>query len=336
MKMRTMLATALMVFLYSGVSYSQATDQKIVEAAKKEGEIIWYTSMSVDQSQPLMNAFNKKYPAIKPVLVRLGGGALMNRVLTETRAGLFGFDVVGGRGEMIQIFKERGIIAPYISPETKQIDSDLFDKQGFWYVHYVVPWVLGYNTQQVKKEEVPKTYEALLDPKWKGGKISMDTEGYLVLQGLMTALGREKAIDYMKKLAAQDPTLSRGNTERSALASAGQYPLIVAYAHALEREKFKGAPIEWVALEPAVVEIDPQMIGAKSPHPNAARLFMDYILSREGQEMLLEFQRIPVRKDVEPKPARLFRGYQRIVEKPDDYKFFSDNVKLYQDIFKTR
>ena len=164
-----------------------STDPKIVEAAKKEGEIIWFTSMSVDQSQPLMNAFQKKYPAIKPVLMRAGGGAIMNRVLTETRAGMFGFDVVGGRGEMIQIFKERGIIAPYISPETKVIDADLFDKQGYWYVHYVVPWALGYNTQLVKKEEVPKTYEALLDPKWKGGRISMDNEGYLVLQGLITA-----------------------------------------------------------------------------------------------------------------------------------------------------
>ncbi len=326
----------LIVYFVPADSFAQLTDPKIVESAKKEGEIIWYTSMAVDQSKLLMDAFQKKYPAIKPVLVRLGGGAVMNRVLTETRAGLFGYDVVGGRGEMIQIFKERGIITPYISPETKQIDADLFDKQGYWYVHYVVPWALGYNTQQVKKEAVPKSYEALLDPKWKGGKISMDNEGYLVLQGLMTAWGKEKAIDYMKKLAAQDPVISRGNTERVALAGAGQYQLILAYAHALEREKFKGSPIDWVALEPAVVEIDPQMIGSKSPHPNAARLFMDYILSKEGQEMLLEFQRIPVRKDVEPKPARLFRGYERIVERPDDYKYFTDNVKLYQEIFKTR
>lgn len=329
-------AFALFLCLVPAVSFAQATDPKIVEAAKKEGEIIWYTSMSIDQSQPLMAAFNKKFPAIKPILVRLGGGALMNRVLTETRAGLFGFDVVGGRGEMIQIFRERGIITPYISPETKQIDPDLFDKQGYWYVHYVVPWALGYNTSQVKREEVPKTYDALLDPKWRGGKLSLDSEGYLVLQGLMTAWGKEKAIDYMKRLAALDPVLSRGNTERAALATAGQYPLILSYAHVIEREKFKGAPMDWVPLEPAVVEIDPQMIGSKSPHPNAARVFMDWILSKEGQEMLLEFQRIPVRRDVEPKPARLFRGYQRIVEKPDDYKFFSENVKLYQEIFRTR
>jgi iron(III) transport system substrate-binding protein len=329
------VALALLIALTLTAAAFAQTDPKIVEAAKKEGEIVWYTSMTYDQSQVLMQAFQTKY-GIKPALIRLGGGAVMNRVLTETRAGMFAYDVVGGRGEMITIFKERGIITPYLSPETKMIDPDLFDKQGWFYAHYVIPWAIGYNTQRVKKDDAPKTYEALTNPKWKGGKLSMDTEGYMVLQGLMGAWGREKAIDYMKKLAALDPVLSRGNTERVALAGAGQYDLILAYAHTIEREKFKGAPLEWIPLEPAVTEIDPQMIGSKAPHPNAARLFMDYILSKEGQTLLVDFQRIPVRKDVEPKPARLFRGYQRVVERPDDYKYFTDNVKLYEDIFKTR
>src|SRR5258706_10115733 len=100
----------LIAFFLPAVCFSQSTDPKIVEAAKKEGEIVWYTSMTYDQSQVLMQAFQSKYPAIKPVLIRLGGGAVMNRVLTETRAGAFSYDVVGGPGEMISIFKERGII----------------------------------------------------------------------------------------------------------------------------------------------------------------------------------------------------------------------------------
>ncbi len=328
---------ATFFFLLSASSSSQtSTDPKIVEAAKKEGEVVWYTSMALDQSKPVVDQFQKRYPFIKPTLYRAGGGALMNKVLTEGRAGKSFFDVVGGRGEMIQAFKEKNFLASYLSPETKMIDQDLFDKEGYWYTYYVVPNALGYNTRLVKSEEVPKTYEALLDPKWKGRKISMDNEAYLLLQGLITAWGREKAVDYMKKLAAQDPVLSRGNTERVTITGAGEYPLVIAYAHTVEREKFKGASIDWVALEPAVVEIDPLMIGSKAPHPNAARLFLDFLLSKEGQEMLVGFQRIPVRRDVEPKPARLFRGYQRVVERPDDYKYFSDNVKLFQEIFKTR
>ena len=332
----SILFAALFFFLPAASLSQTSTDPKIIEAAKKEGAVMWYTSMAIDQSKVVVDRFQERYPFIKTSFLRLGGGALMNRVLTESRAGKSFFDVVGGRGEMIQAFKERGLLAAYRSPETARIDPDLFDKEGYWYTYYVVPNALGYNTKLVKKDEVPKTYEALLEPKWKGRKISMDNEAYLLLQGLASAWGREKAVDYMRKLAAQDPVLSRGNTERVTMTSAGEYPLIIAYAHTVERDKFKGGPMDWVALEPAVVEIDPLMVGSKAPNPNAARLFLDYLLSKEGQAMLLEFQRIPVRSDVEPKPARLFRGYQRIVERPDDYKYFAENVKLFQEIFKTR
>ena len=96
------------------------------------------------------------------------------------------------------------------------------------------------------------------------------------------------------------------------------------------------APIDWVPLEPAVVQVNPAMVAAKAPHPNAARLFLDFILSKEGGEMLRSFQRIPVRKDVEPDPPRLFRGFKRVIENPEDYKNFDETVKLYLDIFKLR
>jgi len=327
--------TCLVVLICPRYIHAQAKEE-VVKGAKKEGKLIYYSALTVREGLELAAAFEKKYPFIKVTLFRSGGGALMNKVLTEARAGRYAFDVVGGRGEMIQAFKEKNLLGAYRSPETARIDPDLFDKEGYWYTYYVVPNALGYNTKLVKKDEVPKTYEALLEPKWKGRKISMDNEAYLLLQGLASAWGREKAVDYMRKLAAQDPVLSRGNTERVTMTSAGEYPLIIAYAHTVERDKFKGGPMDWVALEPAVVEIDPLMVGSKAPNPNAARLFLDYLLSKEGQAMLLEFQRIPVRSDVEPKPARLFRGYQRIVERPDDYKYFADNVKLFQEIFKTR
>ena len=332
----TLLVLGFLFFLSHSAQAQKSPDPKLLEGAKKEGEIVWFTSMPLDQSQPVADAFQKKYPFIKVTLFRSGGGALINRILTEARAGKYSFDVVGGKGEMIQGFKEKNLLASYRSPETSMIDPDLFDKDGYWYVYYVVSNVLGYNTKLVKKEDVPTTYDALLNPKWKGGTISMDNEGYLILQGLISAWGREKAVSFMKRLAAQDPVLTRGNTERVTFAGAGQYPLVIGYAHTVEREKFKGAPIDWVPLEPSVVEIDPLMIGSNAPHPNGARIFLDYLISKDGQEMLLEFQRVPVRRDVEPKPARLFRGYQRIVERPDDYKYFSDNVKLYQEIFKTR
>lgn len=314
----------------------EGSDPSLIEGAKKEGQVVWYTTMNVSQSKPVADAFQKKYPFLEPVLYRAGGGALVNRVLTEARAGKHDWDIVGGRGEMILAFKEKGLLASYVSSETQMIDSDLFDKQGYWYTYYVVPVVLGYNTNLVKREEVPKSYAELLDAKWKGKKISMDTESYLLLQGLVSAWGKEKALSFMKQLAAQEPVMMRGTTERITMAAAGEYPLVITYAHSLQRMVSQGASIDWVALEPAVVEIDPLMIAAKAAHPRAARLFLNFLLSKEGQEMLVRLERIPVRRDVQPKPARLFRGYQRIVERPDDYKHFSENVKLFEAIFKTR
>ena len=212
----------------------------------------------------------------------------------------------------------------------------MVDDEGYWTAYYVNPYVLGYNTKMVKKDEVPKTYEELLEPKWKGKKISIDDSAYGLLAGLIHAWGKEKAVGYFKKLAAQEPVVMRGNTNRVQLAMAGEYPLIIAYAPTIQRETSKGHPMDWVPLEPVPVQVNPMMLAAKAPHPNAGKLFIDFLLSKAGQKMLVGFRRIPVREDVEPDPPRLFRGYKRIVEHPEDYKNFNATIKLYQEIFGIR
>jgi iron(III) transport system substrate-binding protein len=330
-------AAAMTLFFGTRSAHSQSNpDPKLVEGAKKEGEMIFYTTMTLDQSKEVVDRFQKKYPFIKPTLFRTGGGPLLNKILTEARGGRYAWDVVVGRAEMVVPLMERNLLASYRSPETKMIDDDLVDKEGYWTSYYVIAYVLGWHTKLVKREDVPRTYEALVDPKCKGGQLSFDNEAYGMLQGLMRAWGREKAIAYFKRIAAIDPSLKRGNTERVALAVAGEYPLTVSYNQTFERMVARGAPIDWVALEPAVVSSFPIMLAAKAPHPNAARLYYDFSLSKEGQEMLRGMQRIPVRKDVEPDPPRLFRGFKRVVENPEDYKNFEGLVKLYNEIFKLR
>jgi len=330
------LCSLLVVCCQPAIAWSQsAPNPKVVEGAKKEGEIIWYTTMTLDQSKMVVDRFQTKYPFIKPSLFRTGGGPLLNKIFTEARGGLHAWDVAVGRGEMVLPLIERKLIVPYRSPETKMIDEDLVDNEGYWTAYYVNTYVLGWNTKLVKKEDVPKTYEALLNPKWKG-QISVDTEAYGMLQGLIGLWGREKAVAYFKRLAALDPVPKRGNTERVQLAVAGEYPLILAYNQTIQRLTSRGAPIDWLPLEPAVVQVNPVMLAAKAPHPNSGRLFIDFILSKEGQQMLSGFQRIPVRKDVDPDPPRLFRGYQRAIESPEGYKDFDGTVKLYLEIFKLR
>ena len=326
----------LAVFFAAPCWSQTGSDPKLVEGAKKEGEVTYYTTMTVDQSKDVVDRFEKKYPFLKVSLFRTGGGPLLNKILTEARGGRFAWDVVVGRGEMVIPLTERKLLAVYHSPETKMIDPQLVDKDGLWTAYYVNMYVLGWNTQQVKKEDVPKTYEALLDPKWKGGKISVDTEAYGMLEGLKGAWGTEKTINFFKRLAAQDPVVKRGNTERVQLAVAGEYALILAYNQTIQRMTSRGAPIDWLPLEPVVTQVNPVMLGSKAPHPNAARLFYDFILSKEGQELLRGMQRIPVRKDVEPDPPRLFRGFKYVIENPEDYKDFEATVKQYLEIFKLR
>ena len=331
------LCTTLMVLLMAAaVAIAQGSpDQKIVDAAKKESELVYYTTMTLDQSKMVVDRFQKKY-GIKATLFRTGGGPLLNKIFTEARGGRYDWDVVVGRGEMVLPLIERKLVASYRSPETKMIEAELFDKEGYWTAYYVNSYVLGWNTQLVKKPDVPKTYEELLNPKWKGGQISVDTEAYGMLEGLKRVWGKEKAVGYFKRLAALDPVLKRGNTERVQLVVAGEYPLILAYNQTIQRMASRGAPIDWLPLEPAVTQVNPVMLAAKARHPNAARLFYDFVLSREGQEMLRGFQRIPVRKDVEPDPPRLFRGFKIAVEDPEDYKDFDASVKQYLEIFKLR
>jgi len=312
------------------------SDPKVVQAARKEGEIVWYTTMSSDQSNAFMARFQQKYSFLKPSVIRLGGSALLNRVLTEAKAGKNFFDVVHGTGEIVLPLMDMGLLAPYMSPERKMIADDLKDRKGFWTSVYVNSVVLGYNTNLLKGQVVPRSYNDLLQPRWKGRKISVDDTYATFLQGLIAVWGKDKALDYLKKLAEQEPVVMRGSTVRVQLAAAGEFPLVIAYANIIQYLAEKGAPIDWVPLEPAVISVNTVMAGAKASHPNAAKLFIDFTLSKEGQEKLWDFQRIPSRSDVEPKPARLFRGYKRYVVHPEEMQNLDETAKLYSQILKTR
>ena len=280
---KSFLIAGVFLFFSLSVSAAQAgSNPKIIEAAKSEGAVSYYTTMTLSQSKKVVDKFQKKYPFVKPELFRGGGDEVLNRIQNEARGGLYAWDVVSTRGDSVLTLKDASLIAPYRSLESKFIDRDMVDDEGYWTAYYVNPYVLGYNTDLVKKEQVPKTYEDLLDTKWKGRKISIDDSAYGFLAGLIRAWGKEKAVDFFKKLAAQEPVVMRGNTNRVQLAMAGEYPLIIAYASTLQRETSRGHPMDWVPLEPVPVQVNPMMLAAKAPHPNAGKLFIDFLLSKEG------------------------------------------------------
>ena len=326
----------VLISLLLGVSppLAASAETKIIDGAKKEGELAWWSTIAQDQSQKIIEGFMKLYPFIKATYWRSGSVGLHNKIMIESRAGQSTWDVVSQTTpEFIFELKQKKLIASYDSPERSRFSADLKDREGYWTGTYALPTGLGFNTQQVKREEAPKSYNDLLDPKWKGGKISIDDENYELLVGLEQAWGKDRAVQYLKALAAQLPTVGRGATQRTQMLAAGEFPLAISYTHTVEWSKSQGNTVDWVNLEPVVIKFDGIMIGAKAPHPNAAKLFIDFVLSQQGQKLLQSFSRVTLREGVEPNPARLIRGFKRVVLHPEKVQNAQESLKLYRDIF---
>ena len=329
---RRVLALVGNLFLAAQLS---AAEPAVIEGAKKEGALVFYTTMDIQNSKPLLDGFTKKYPFIKGDLVRLGGTAMVSRIMTEAQAGANKFDVALGISPSYTPMREKNLIAPYISPEFANLYDDLYEPKGYWATVYLNPLVLGYNTKAIARNDLPKSYEDLLKPQYKQQFI-IDIENHDVFVGLSQEWGQEKAIAYFKGLAKQEPVFLRGNTNRANFVSIGERSMTFVYAQVIERMKQAGAPVDWLPLEPVSVEVNVAMLSAKAAHPNAGKLFIDYLISKEGQEFLKTFRRIGPRKDVKPDPAKLFEGFRRRVIAPENYKNLREITKLHNDALGVR
>ncbi len=285
-----------------------------VERAKKEGKVVWYTTLSVPESRQLGNMFEKHYPSIKVEIVRSGGGALVNRILSEFTGNAHIADIILGADSRggIPVFKKKGIITTYKTPERGFVATGLKDQDGYWTSLYQLTFVVAYNKGLVNAKDIPRTYDDLLKPRWKGRRILNDTENFLWFGALLNHWGKEKGLAYFRKLAAQDQVFQRGARGRIQLVLAGEFPLTIGYGPHAQGYASQGAPIDWVPLEPVVVSPISILLAKNAPHPNAAKLFIDFLFSKESQLQLRDFSRIPSRTDVDPKPPRLFKGFEKI------------------------
>jgi iron(III) transport system substrate-binding protein len=270
-----------------------------VESAGQEGRFTWYTSMNIDDSQPLLDAFMKKYPFIKAELWRGSSEKVLNKIQTETRAGKFLFDVVAVNAFEAGFIKANKLALPYIPPSAKVYRRGFVDPEGYWVDVYDNYYVLGYNTRLVTKAEAPKSWEDLLDPRWKG-KFAMDPEDHPWFLALQQAWGKEKAERYGRALAGQAVQWRKGHTLIAQLLTAGEFHLGLVYAHRIEELKQKGAPVDWVTTtDPIPVEVHPILIAAKAQHVNAAKLFVEFVTSKEGQSLIKGFGRIPAHPELQ-------------------------------------
>jgi len=311
----------LVTLVFCGVPFAWSQSEhisRLIEGAKKEGELVWYTTMGVSDSKPLLDVFKKKYPFVKTQFFRSGGDRTMNRIITETRAGRWQFDVVSNGGIRINILVQHKLISPYVSPEAKAYAKEFKDPKGNWTGIYNNYYVIGYNTELVSKAEAPKLWEDLLDPKWRG-RISIDQHDSPWYATLLAAWGKEKTQKYMRGLAKQQIQWRRGHTLIAQLMAAGEFPVAIVYAHRIGDMKKKGAPVEWInTLDPIVVSVIGIGLSARPKNPNTAKLFIDFVLSKEGQKMISSFNRIPARADVKPPSPMMDQGMLKLRTIPKD------------------
>ena len=295
---RVMVAILMAVFFLFPIGRAESQDDraKQIEAAKKEGKLVWYTSTNLTESKPLLNDFEKQYPSIKGEIFRASGEVTLNRIFTEARAAKWNFDVV--MGNEFDVLMDAKLLAPYKLPEAKNFLAEFKDPNDYWCAVYVVYRTIGYNSKLVPQKDLPMQWEDLLDAKWKG-KLSIEEEEYNWYSGMTKAWGKERTQKYMRALAKQQIQWRKGHTLISQLIAAGEFPLGVIYAHRIEEMKQRGAPMEWVnTVDPVVATLNSAGLSTKPPHPNAARLFIDFLLSKPAQERLRALRRIPARLDV--------------------------------------
>jgi iron(III) transport system substrate-binding protein len=318
----------------SSVVYAQSDLSSLVNNAKQEKEVVWYTTTSAGDNQAIVAGFTKKYPFLKVQVLRSTGEKLRQRVLTETSAGQYFSDVLSVSSMEMGLLKSRNLLQPYDAPEAESYPANAKDKEKSFTAIYARNFVMGYNTAMIPEKDRPRDWPELLDPKWKG-KFGIDEEEFEWYGTLIDYWGREKAGKYMRALAAQQPTLRRGHNLLAQLLAAGEFPVAIVFPFEIEQLKRRGAPVEWSnASDPIVTSINVVAHSVKAPHPNAAKVFINYILSEEGQTIIKNVSRVPLRPGVKPTVAKLDQSTLKIHYVPADmFRKIADYEKEFRDLF---
>jgi iron(III) transport system substrate-binding protein len=309
----------------------RAASPEVIEGAKKEGTFVLYTSMNTPDVNAVFGAFQKKYPFLSPKNFTTRSAALLQRILTEAQAGRHTADVIQGNIFTLYVLSKKGITAKYISPEAAGIPADFRDPEGHWTAAYQQLNVIGFNSKLINPKEAPRTYDDLLNPKWKG-KMALDDKQYIWFDGLLKVMGQEKGMAFMKKLATQDIHFRSGQTLLADLLAAGEFGMLInTRPDNMVDLKNKGAPTEWAAPNPTTVNILPVGVAARAPHPNAARLFVDYMLSEEGQRVLGAQGKTPSRPKIPTTYA--IPDVKLVVNDPAMAERLNDVAEVYKKVF---
>jgi iron(III) transport system substrate-binding protein len=277
------------IYMYQGAD----REQKLAAGAKKEGQVVLYSTMTVQDGRALGAAFEKKH-GIKLVHWRGSAEKIVQRALAEARSGHDGADVFETSSHRMEALYREKLLEDFYTPAFKELSPAAFPRGHRQYVAARFAFfVLGYNTRLVKASELPNSYEDLLQPRW-AGRLAIESTDVLWFAALVKAMGEERGLAYFRRLAAMKPTIRNGHILAAQLVASGEIPLLVtAYNNNMETLKKAGAPVDWKPLAPAFGQASAIGLAKDSRRPHAALLFTEFLLSREGQEFFKAVNRVP-------------------------------------------
>jgi iron(III) transport system substrate-binding protein len=330
---RVLVCLGLLLALLQGAALGADSDvqRALIEGAKKEGKLVFYTSVETEFARVLTSGFEAKYPFIKSDIFRSSHDKIFSRLNMERKAGTFAADVLSvGEFETYHMQK-RGLLAPYKSPQAAVYPEGFKDPDGYWTDFYDNLIVSAYNTTKVKREELPKRYEDLLQPRWRR-RMVLDKNEDRWFANMLHHMGEKKGMEFMQALAKQEVAIRSGRSLITQLMAAGEFDLqIVAYWYRPHLMKKQGAPVDWFSMEPAFAALHPISLIDRAPNSNAGKLFIDYVLSEEGQRTFAKRGREPARPGIRPEgyPSHIKVVPSRVelAEKLADY------TRRYESLF---
>jgi len=319
-------ATAADVAGYAGPD----REQKLLEGAKKEGSLEIYTSAQSDDMGALVAAFEKKY-GVKVNVWRSSSEKVLQRTVTEARGNRYTVDVCETNGPEMEALSREKLLEKVKSPYLADLIAPALRPHGEWVGTRLNVFVQAYNTHAVKKSDLPKKWEDLADPKWKG-KLGIEQEDSDWLAGEFAELCEAHAMKVFKDIVDKNGiSVRKGHTLLTQLVVSGEIPLaLTVYNYKAEQLKNKGAPIDWFSIGPAIARPNGVAVARKAPHPHAAVLFYDFEISPEGQQILAKREFVPTSRKVD---TPLNKIPMKFVDATDTLDQYEKWAKKYADMF---
>lgn len=262
-----------------------------VEAAKKEGKIVWYTSLALTSSEKVAKLFEASYPGIKVEVHRTGSQRILQRVMQELQANIKNADVVhtSDAGHFV-LLKEKKLLMKYTPAGVEKFPPGFKDKDGYYFGLRATVNVIAYNSKIIPAGEAPRTWKDLLDPKWKGKMVTAHPGYSGIIATHVLALANLYGWDYFRQLAQNRLMLVQSAVDPSGVVTSGERPIAVNGGdYTFYQIKKQGNPVEIVYPKEGVpLVISPTAITSFAPHPNAARLFTDFTFTKEVQQVLAD------------------------------------------------